>query len=391
MSPNNISYSNALVSTAMLTSNTSALSLMDSPITGHYQYSHQAPASTTVTELPADSNGNDANPSARSTSTPKRNTVRAGGVQKKTASSSVGAHSGVGDSPRKGRAATPSKQQQQNRRTGSTSAADARDTGDDSRSDEEDSGNEGGNNGDKTAEQQRRRRFLERNRVAASKCRQKKKMWIQELERRAEDVTMQNRSLHIAVAQLKEEVMILKNQLLAHRNCGCTSVQQFLQTDVTAPTDTAVAQAMSAAMVAPPGFPLATQPPHTLASPQQQQQIANSMATQAVLSQAAGAASSLLIQPSQPQSILLPQSQPHPHPHPHPHGFAPAKHPGQVNFGRHNHSPSVDMTSVHQANSALAAAAVLTTSPSSGSAPFVSTSISNDTSYSNISGAGQGM
>ncbi|KAJ1719286.1 hypothetical protein LPJ53_005928 [Coemansia erecta] len=361
---------------------------MDSPITGPYQYSHQAPAPTTVTEMPV--NGNGAKPSAKSTSTSKRNTVKAGGVQKKIASSSAGTHSNAGESPRKGRAATPSKQQQ-NRRTSTTSAVDINDNDDDSRSDEEDSGDEDGGNGDKTAEQQRRRRFLERNRVAASKCRQKKKMWIQELERRAEDVTMQNRSLHIAVAQLKEEVMILKNQLLAHRNCGCTSVQQYLQTDVTAPTDTAVAQAMSAAMVAPPGFPLATQPPHTLASPQQQhhhqQQIANSMAAHAVLSQAAGAASSLLIQPSQPQPILLPQ----PQPQPHPHGFVPAKHPGPVSFGRHNHSPSVDMTSVHPANSALAAAAVLTTSPSSGSAPFVSASISNDTTYSSMSGAGQGL
>ncbi|KAJ2388778.1 hypothetical protein GGI05_003684 [Coemansia sp. RSA 2603] len=113
------------------------------------------------------------------------------------------------------------------------------------------------------------------------------------------------------------------------------------------------------------------------------------MAAHAVLSQAAGAASSLLIQPSQPQPILLPQ--PQQQPHPHPHGYASAKHPGTVNYVRHNQSPSVDMTSVHPANSALTAAAVLTTSPSSGSAPFVSTSISNDTAYSNMSGPGQGL
>ncbi|KAJ2125703.1 hypothetical protein IW147_000763 [Coemansia sp. RSA 720] len=106
-----------------------------------------------------------------------------------------------------------------------------------------------GDNSDRSAnasdsepqEQRRRRRFLERNRVAASKCRQKKKMWVQELERRAEDVTMQNRSLHIAVAQLKEEVMILKNQLLAHRNCNCSAIHQYLQ-----------AECVSDASVAPP-------------------------------------------------------------------------------------------------------------------------------------------
>ncbi|KAJ2887770.1 hypothetical protein GGI21_006823, partial [Coemansia aciculifera] len=98
--------------------------------------------------------------------------------------------------------------------------------------------------------EQRRRRFLERNRVAASKCRQKKKMWIQDLERRADDVTMQNRSLHIAVAQLKEEVLILKNQLLAHSNCGCTAVQQFLHSDASCSMDPAQAAVTAAAMAA---------------------------------------------------------------------------------------------------------------------------------------------
>ncbi|KAJ2503476.1 hypothetical protein GGH96_000266 [Coemansia sp. RSA 1972] len=112
-------------------------------------------------------------------------------------------------------------------------------------------------------EQRRRRRFLERNRVAASKCRQKKKMWVQELERRAEDVTMQNRSLHIAVAQLKEEVMILKNQLLAHRNCNCSAIHQYLQAECA--TDVSGAPLMSHApvnpMVAPLLVPQAPQAP----------------------------------------------------------------------------------------------------------------------------------
>ncbi|KAI7834184.1 hypothetical protein BX661DRAFT_126166, partial [Kickxella alabastrina] len=89
-------------------------------------------------------------------------------------------------------------------------------------------------------EQQRRRHFLERNRIAASKCRQKKKVWVQQLERRAEEVTNQNRSLHIAVAQLKEEVMILKNQLLAHRNCSCSTIHQFLQTECNTSSESAV-------------------------------------------------------------------------------------------------------------------------------------------------------
>ncbi|KAJ1939805.1 hypothetical protein FBU59_004000 [Linderina macrospora] len=129
---------------------------------------------------------------------------------------------------------------------------------------------------------EKRRKFLERNRVAASKCRQKKKMWIKELERRAEDATMQNRTLHLAVAQLKEEVIILKTQLLAHRNCGCNAIQQYLQADCGDPLthaavasatvplpqpmpgtimqDPAAAAAAAVVAAAATGFPLATQP-----------------------------------------------------------------------------------------------------------------------------------
>ncbi|KAJ2784774.1 hypothetical protein H4R18_000901 [Coemansia javaensis] len=106
-----------------------------------------------------------------------------------------------------------------------------------------------------TAEQRRRQRFLERNRIAASKCRQKKKMWVQELERRAEEVTMQNRTLHIAIVQLKEEVMVLKNQLLAHRNCTCSAIHQYLQADRAAAAAAAAAEIVPAAVPLPPPGP----------------------------------------------------------------------------------------------------------------------------------------
>ncbi|KAJ2801864.1 hypothetical protein H4R21_002638 [Coemansia helicoidea] len=97
--------------------------------------------------------------------------------------------------------------------------------------DDDDDGNGASASGNKTTASQRRQRFLERNRIAASKCRQKKKMWVLELERRAEDMTMQNRSLHITIAQLKDEIMALKNQLLAHHNCGCSAIHQYFQAE----------------------------------------------------------------------------------------------------------------------------------------------------------------
>lgn len=75
----------------------------------------------------------------------------------------------------------------------------------------------------------RRKKFLERNRVAAYKCRQKKKNWMQELEQKAEIQNNQNEELRNLVASLKEESMYLRNLLLTHGNCDCDSVQAYLR------------------------------------------------------------------------------------------------------------------------------------------------------------------
>ncbi|KAK9763522.1 hypothetical protein K7432_009720 [Basidiobolus ranarum] len=86
----------------------------------------------------------------------------------------------------------------------------------------------GSNNPDKNEE--KRRRFLERNRVAASKCRQKKKIWVKELEHKSDEITARNKNLQHIVGQLKEELLQLKSQLLGHRNCNCNVIQQYVQT-----------------------------------------------------------------------------------------------------------------------------------------------------------------
>ncbi|KAH8554514.1 hypothetical protein BGW37DRAFT_480022 [Umbelopsis sp. PMI_123] len=81
--------------------------------------------------------------------------------------------------------------------------------------------------------EEKRRKFLERNRQAASKCRQKKKAWMQDLEQRSEEIISRNKALHETVGMLKEEVLFLKNQLLAHRGCDCTVVKNYIQTSGT--------------------------------------------------------------------------------------------------------------------------------------------------------------
>ncbi|KAI9480562.1 MAG: hypothetical protein EXX96DRAFT_607410 [Benjaminiella poitrasii] len=77
--------------------------------------------------------------------------------------------------------------------------------------------------------EERRKKFLERNRVAAYKCRQKKKNWMQELEQKAEIQNAYNEELRAVVGQLKEESMYLRNLLLTHGNCNCESVQAYLR------------------------------------------------------------------------------------------------------------------------------------------------------------------
>ncbi|KAJ2554714.1 hypothetical protein EV175_002502 [Coemansia sp. RSA 1933] len=238
---------------------------------------------------------------------------------------------------------------------------------------------------DGKTEHERRRKFLERNRIAASKCRQKKKMWVQELERRAEDATMQNRSLHIAVAQLKEEVLILKNQLLAHHSCGCNAVQQYIQNGCGAPaTGPSVAHAVSAA-VAASGFSLPAHNQQTLASPAQtssmhihpqqqmppppQQPASAAMAAAVAAAASANPGVNMSVSAAAPPSLLLQPPPPQQAPQPQPQPQHQQQHQQQMQqrsqgFQGGGHSSYYPNHSGHQVD----LSAVLTTAPSSAGA-----------------------
>lgn len=77
-------------------------------------------------------------------------------------------------------------------------------------------------------EDEKRSKFLERNRVAASKCRQKKKEWTNNLEARARDLQNSKNQLALIVGSLKNEVMFLKGQMLRHNGCGCSQIREYL-------------------------------------------------------------------------------------------------------------------------------------------------------------------
>ncbi|ESO92019.1 hypothetical protein LOTGIDRAFT_60579, partial [Lottia gigantea] len=61
----------------------------------------------------------------------------------------------------------------------------------------------------------RRRKFLERNRAAAARCRQKRKTWVNSLEKKADDLQNVNVKLQSEVSLLRREVAQLKTLLLA--------------------------------------------------------------------------------------------------------------------------------------------------------------------------------
>lgn len=121
---------------------------------------------------------------------------------------------------------------------------------------------------------ERRQRFLERNRAAASRCRQKRKLWVNSLEKKADDLANMNVSLTVSlpfpsssrvisvveifsqiglldnmtrrgmlgmicvlygmfmcchqneVSLLRNEVAQLKQLLLAHKDCPVTVMQK---------------------------------------------------------------------------------------------------------------------------------------------------------------------
>ncbi|XP_077472584.1 cyclic AMP-dependent transcription factor ATF-2 isoform X3 [Stigmatopora argus] len=73
---------------------------------------------------------------------------------------------------------------------------------------------------------EKRRKFLERNRAAASRCRQKRKVWVQSLEKKADDFHSVNGQLQSEVTLLRSEVAQLKQLLLAHKDCPVTAMQK---------------------------------------------------------------------------------------------------------------------------------------------------------------------
>ncbi|KAI3036233.1 transcriptional regulator family: bZIP [Aspergillus niger] len=79
-----------------------------------------------------------------------------------------------------------------------------------------------------TVEQQKRERFLERSRVAANKCRRKKKEHMRQLKSKCMDATQANTRLESEVSQLRSQILELKNELLQHSGCDDPGIKAHL-------------------------------------------------------------------------------------------------------------------------------------------------------------------
>ncbi|KAL1613274.1 hypothetical protein SLS60_001506 [Paraconiothyrium brasiliense] len=73
-----------------------------------------------------------------------------------------------------------------------------------------------------------RESHLEKNRIAADKCRQRQKAYIATITADASTISSKNKALKAEVAALREQLLDLKNELLSHAGCGSWTIDQYI-------------------------------------------------------------------------------------------------------------------------------------------------------------------
>ncbi|KAI1746171.1 hypothetical protein F4680DRAFT_12454 [Xylaria scruposa] len=77
----------------------------------------------------------------------------------------------------------------------------------------------------------KRRHFLQRNRVAAMKCRKKKKEWVNDLEETKSGLESQNTHLHMELDGLVDEASRIRAQLMVHANCNDANIDKWIENE----------------------------------------------------------------------------------------------------------------------------------------------------------------
>ncbi|MCJ1397324.1 hypothetical protein MMC11_000516 [Xylographa trunciseda] len=76
----------------------------------------------------------------------------------------------------------------------------------------------------RTTDELKRSKFLERNRTAAVRCRERKKVWEDDLAKRVVELESRNYLHTVTITALNSEMSILKEEVLKHSSCGPNGV-----------------------------------------------------------------------------------------------------------------------------------------------------------------------
>ncbi|KAI1825560.1 hypothetical protein F4861DRAFT_537811 [Xylaria intraflava] len=77
----------------------------------------------------------------------------------------------------------------------------------------------------------KRKHFLQRNRVAAMKCRKKKKEWVNDLEETKTGLESHNAHLHMELDGLVDEASRIRAQLMVHANCNDSNIDKWIENE----------------------------------------------------------------------------------------------------------------------------------------------------------------
>ncbi|PNP58803.1 hypothetical protein THARTR1_01051 [Trichoderma harzianum] len=81
------------------------------------------------------------------------------------------------------------------------------------------------------SETERREQIKQRNRVAASKCRQKKREKVDELKEIKQSLEARNRDLHVEYQRLRQEIGQVKSHLIHHTECNDPNIDRWVENE----------------------------------------------------------------------------------------------------------------------------------------------------------------
>lgn len=91
----------------------------------------------------------------------------------------------------------------------------------------------------------KRQKFLEKNRIAASKCREKKKRWVHDLEHNKSELERQNFELRVEHRTLINDLSQTKSMLMNHSACKDPNIDRWLDNEARRIVQTAGASVFS--------------------------------------------------------------------------------------------------------------------------------------------------